>query len=77
MNIGDYVEVVRSEPYAGVTTFRGIILEADNEMGFWKACRIYLFEEYSSAWYYEYEITVISEAKEYGEIQSILSCSGK
>ena len=77
MKVGDYVEIIRSEPYAGTSTLRGIVLEMDRESAVWQACRIYIFEEYSSAWYYEYEITVISEADEDGSIQDILSCSGE
>jgi hypothetical protein len=77
MNVGDYVEIIRSEPYTGTTTLRGIVLEMDRESAFWKSCRIYIFEEYSCAWYYEYEVTVISEADENGDIQDILSCSGE
>lgn len=74
MKPGDYIEILQSNQALGPQTLRGIILEVDAEIGLWPACRIYLFEIGSVSWYYEYEITVISEASEDGKIQDILSC---
>tara|TARA_R110000824_G_scaffold260244_1_gene448860 strand:+ start:477 stop:704 length:228 start_codon:yes stop_codon:yes gene_type:complete len=74
MKPGDYIEILQSNPVLGPQTLRGIILEVDTEIGLWPACRVYLFENGSVSRYYEYEITVISEANEDGKIQDILSC---
>ena len=72
MTIGDYIEILKSDPGHGPSALRGIILEVDDEVGLWPACRVYLFEEQSISWYYEYEITVISEGTGSGKIQDIL-----
>ena len=61
MIAGDYIGILKSDPGQGTRTLRGIILEIDDGIGLWPACRVYLFEEQSISWYYEYEITVISE----------------
>jgi hypothetical protein len=71
---GDYIEILQSNHVLGPQSLRGIILEVDTEIGLWPACRVYLFKIGSVSWYYEYEITVISEASENGKIQDILSC---
>ena len=73
MKPGDYIEILQSNQVLGPQTLRGIILEVDRKIGLWPACRVYLFENGSVTWYYEYEITVISEANEDGKIQDILS----
>ena len=74
MRPGDYIEILLSDQVFGPQSLRGIILGVDREAGLWPACRIYLFENGSVTWYYEYEITVISEANKNGKIQDILSC---
>ena len=74
MKVGDYVEIMRSDPPDRTYISRGIVLEVEDEIGLWPTGRIYLFNEQNISWYYEYDITVISEASDDGEVRDILSC---
>ena len=74
IRIGDYVEIMRPM----LPAIRGIVLEVDREHGLWPACRIYVFNQNEILWYYEYEITIISEAgQDDRTIQGVLSCVGE
>tara|TARA_R100000008_G_C3549239_1_gene149398 strand:- start:782 stop:1015 length:234 start_codon:yes stop_codon:yes gene_type:complete len=77
MKVGDYIEILRPDFDDGTMILRGIILEVDTDTGLWPVSRVYLFEEQTIEWYYEYEITIISEAIDGRAIQSLLSCAGE
>ena len=68
-NVGDIVEVMYnkagfSDQAGPVLVHRGIVLEEDQEThSFWPVYKIYFFEYLERNWHYEYELTLISEAK--------------
>ena len=77
MKVGDYIEILRADHDRGAISMKGIVLEVDIDTGLWPVSRVYLFDEQTIAWYYEYEITVISEATNDRTIQGLLSCIGE
>ena len=78
MKVGDYVEIMHNDTDKSIRILRGIVLQVDNEVGLWPASRVYLFKDSTISWYYEYELTVISEAEENGgTIQGLLSRAGE